>query len=44
MKLMLSAVFFLFSRSGRWSLFSDAIDEGIRDMSREMGYNPKNKP
>jgi hypothetical protein len=44
MKLMLSAMFFLLSRSGRWSAFSDAIDEGIREMGREMGYKPKIKP
>jgi|GEM_PF-1962279 len=42
MKLMLSTLFFLFRRKKkiRSSDLSDAVNEGIRDMSREMGYRP----
>ena len=29
-------------RKSRSSLFADAIDEGIRDTFREMGYKPDN--
>lgn len=37
---MLSTVFFLFRRKKKTktSDLSDAVNEGIRDMSREMGY------
>ncbi|MDO6430778.1 hypothetical protein Q4E93_09270 [Flavitalea sp. BT771] len=40
MKLMLTAVFFLFRRKKiiRSSDISDAVNEAFRDMSREMGY------
>jgi hypothetical protein len=46
MKLMLSTVFFLFRRKKkiRSSDVSDAVNEGIRDLSREMGYLPSNSP
>jgi len=38
MKLILTTVFLFFRKKKKSSFFDDAIKEGLKDWSREMGY------